>query len=115
MRIPVIAKWFREYSKRSDNVHGCNCSFWRNDFIKVNGYNNDFTGWGHEDIELAARFINAGLTQKKIKMAAVGYHLHHPFAERSSVSKNYKIYEEAVRSGITRCLNGYAQQYAYHD
>ena len=115
MRIPFIAAWLTNYSKRSDNVHGCNCSFWRNDFTKVNGYNNDFTGWGHEDIELAARFINAGLTQKKIKMTAVGYHLYHPFAERSSVSKNYKLYEEAVRTGITRCSNGYEQQYTYHD
>lgn len=115
MRIPFIAKWFTKYSNRSDNVHGCNCSFWRNDFIKVNGYNNDFSGWGHEDIELAARFINAGLMQKKIKMGAVGYHLYHPFAERSSVNKNYKLYEEAVRTGITQCLNGYAQQYTYHN
>ena len=96
-------------------MHGCNCSYWRTDFVKVNGYDNSFTGWGHEDIELAARFVNAGLTQKKIKMRAVCYHLHHPLAERSSIAQNYKTYQESVRSRIKRCVNGYQQQYAYHE
>ena len=115
MRLPLLRKFFTKYSNRSDNMHGCNCSFWRKDFVKVNGYNNLFTGWGHEDIELAARFVNAGLKQKKIKMSAVCYHLHHPVAERHRVEKNYKIYQDVVRSGVKHCLNGYKQQYTYQD
>lgn len=115
MRMPLMAGLFTKYSKRSDNMHGCNCSFWRKDFVKVNGYNNSFTGWGHEDIELAARFVNAGLRQKKIKMRAVCYHLHHPIADRHCVEKNYRVYQEAVRTGVKHCLNGYQQHYAYQD
>lgn len=113
LRIPFIAPLFNQYSKRSDNMHGCNCSFWRLDFVKVNGYNNRFKGWGHEDIELAARFVNAGLSQKKIKMRAVCYHLYHTVAERCSVETNYRFYEDCVRSGSTFCINGYSQRHAY--
>ena len=114
LRIPLIAPFMDKYSKRSDNMHGCNCSYWRLDFVKVNGYNNVFKGWGHEDIELAARFINAGLSQKKIKLRAVCYHLYHAVAERSRVETNFRFYEDCVRSGNKFCLNGYSQHHAYN-
>lgn len=109
LRVPLITSFFVKKSKRSDNVHGCNISFWREDFIKVNGYNNDLRGWGHEDIELAARFVNLGLRQKKVKMKAVCYHLHHPLADRQRESINYKIYQGTLRKGISYCPNGYIQ------
>ena len=70
LRIPLLAPLLIKKSKRSRNWIGCNCAFWREDFLRVNGYNNELKGWGHEDIELAARFINSGLYQKKVKLKA---------------------------------------------
>ena len=115
MRIPFLKSFFTKYSFRSDNTHGCNCAYWRNDFLKVNGYNNIFKGWGHEDIEFAARLVNAGIQQKKIKMRAVCYHLDHALLERFGVESNFRTYEESVRTGTTQCINGYYQQYTYQD
>ncbi|WP_420151828.1 glycosyltransferase family 2 protein [Spirosoma sp.] len=108
LRIPVLAPFFVKKSKRSDNVSGCNCAFWHDDFVRVNGYNNEIKGWGHEDIELAARFINLGLSQKKIKMMAVCYHLHHPFHDRKRENINYVIYKNTLSQGIWYCPQGYA-------
>lgn len=109
LRLPFLVVLFAKKSSRSDNVHGSNCAFWKGDFLRVNGYNNDMKGWGHEDIELAARFINAGLQQKKVKMVAVCYHLYHTYCNRQRSGYNYSIYEETVRSGRLTCKNGYEQ------
>jgi glycosyltransferase involved in cell wall biosynthesis len=116
LRIPALAPLWTRKSSRSDNVSGCNCAFWREDFVKVNGYNNEIKGWGHEDIELAARFINIGLQQKKIKMIAVCYHLYHNYADRQYESMNYSIYEHTLNQSLRYCSKGYKsyqEQYRY--
>ncbi|MEI3796798.1 Glycosyltransferase involved in cell wall bisynthesis [Chitinophaga ginsengisegetis] len=107
LRIPFLAPLLIKKSQRSRNWIGCNCAFWRADFLKVNGYNNELKGWGHEDIELAARFINSGLYQKKVKLKAVCYHLHHPFNSRVHENINYRVYLDTLNHGIAYCSNGY--------
>jgi len=72
-----LSQMFIKYKRESGNVHGCNLAYWRKDFVAANGYDNRFKGWGHEDIELAARLVNAGVLQKKIKFTAVCYKLPH--------------------------------------
>ena len=36
-------------------------AFYKKDFESVNGFNNDFEGWGREDSEFVARLINNGI------------------------------------------------------
>lgn len=105
----LFSRFFIKKRKRSHDLRGCNCAYWRGDFITVNGYNNDLSGWGHEDIEIAARFINLGLLQKSIKLKAVCYHLDHPFNTRTNEEGNFKKYEEVVEKRIVKCLNGLNQ------
>lgn len=96
--------------RKSDDVRhvkGCNTSFWKEDFIAVNGYNNDLSGWGHEDIELAARLYNNGTTLRIIKALAVGYHLHHPLYSRADEGTNLTVYNQVMEQHIKRCQNGY--------
>ncbi len=107
---PVISSLLTKYRNASSNVHGCNLAYWRDDFIKINGYDNRFKGWGHEDIELAARFVNNGILQKKVKMKAVCYHLDHPLVKRSQAERNFGWYLETVRTGLRSCADGYEQQ-----
>ena len=33
-------------------IRGCNLGLWREDLVRVNGYNEAFVGWGREDSEL---------------------------------------------------------------
>lgn len=107
IRLPFLVSLFTKKSNRSDNVSGCNCAFWHADFVQVNGYNNEIKGWGHEDIELAARFVNSGVRQKKIKMIAICYHLHHPHNDRQREQVNYTIYKHTLNEGIRYCVKGY--------
>lgn len=106
-RFPLLANFFRKDQFKSNNVKGCNFSFWREDFIKVNGYNNDIGGWGHEDIELAARLNNLGIRQRRLKMRAVCYHLHHDYFARKDEETNFYVYLKTIENKTTRCSNGF--------
>jgi len=109
LRWPFLAGFLIKRKKRSNNIHGSNCAYWRNDFIAVNGYNNALLGWGHEDIELAARLVNNGVLQKRVKLLAIGYHLHHTYNDRGRAAFNREIYQQVVDSGTTTCNDGYLQ------
>ncbi|WP_462254056.1 glycosyltransferase family 2 protein [Ferruginibacter sp.] len=105
----ILSKIILAFSKKTSpgNVIGCNMSFYKNDFIKVNGYNNDITGWGREDGELAARFINSGILKKQVKNLAIAYHLFHGHFSRSRDEINMNILAEVINKKITSCTNGY--------
>lgn len=95
----------KEMSSRS--VRGSNLSYWKNDFIKVNGYNNNLIGWGHEDEELAARFINNGIIKKIVKFAAVQYHLYHHVSSKVNEHEHVREVKRVVKEKIKICSNGY--------
>ncbi|MGN6640394.1 MAG: glycosyltransferase family 2 protein [Mucilaginibacter sp.] len=93
----------------SNSVRGSNLSFWKSDFIKVNGYNNDISGWGHEDEELAARFINAGIIKKVVKLCAVQYHLYHAVVSKKDEPWQRELIEQTKKEKVQFCTNGYQQ------
>ena len=45
-------------------------AFFKGSLLKVNGFNEDFVGWGREDTELTVRLLNAGVKRKNIKFNA---------------------------------------------
>ncbi len=53
-----------------------NLSLNRKDLLEVGGFNENFKGWGHEDIELGYRLHKHGLRFKK-DFSIVNYHLVH--------------------------------------
>ncbi len=89
------------------NVIGCNLSFYKKDFIIINGYNNDITGWGREDGELAARFINSGILKKQVKNQAIAFHMFHGYFSRDRDAINIEILNSAINQKIVTCVNGY--------
>lgn len=90
-------------------VRGCNMAFWRKDLLKVNGYNEEMTGWGREDNELASRLINTGIKKRIIKFAGIMYHIYHPMRPRTSVNKNDKILQQSIVSKTIWCDKGVTQ------
>ena len=81
-------------------------AFWKNDLMKVNGYNEAFTGWGREDSEIAIRLMNAGIKKQFIKMGAICYHLYHPVASRELEKKNILMMAEAIEQKRTKAEDG---------
>ncbi len=90
-------------------VRGCNMAFWREDLLKVNGYNEEMTGWGREDNELASRLINLGIEKRIIKFAGIMFHLYHKIRPRTSVDKNDAILRQTIAMKTIWCKKGIDQ------
>lgn len=74
LRLPWLA---RLKAGASGHPMGCNISFWRDDLLRVNGYDERMHGYGSEDLEIDIRLRNAGLRRSQIKFAALALHLEH--------------------------------------
>lgn len=88
------------------NIKGCNMAFWKKDFIAVNGYNEDFIGWGSEDKELETRLLNYGLSRLNLKFGAIQYHLHHLENCKAQTFRNEYMAQLTKRKKLLKCLNG---------
>ncbi len=104
--LPCISRFFWDSNTNPTDVKGCNMSFWKEDFIKINGYNEDFIGWGREDSELAFRFHNSGIRKRVIKFQAIQYHIFHLPFSRESVDSNEKELKKTIEKKYTYCTNG---------
>ena len=89
---------------------GCNLGAWKVDLLAVNGFDEDYEGWGREDSDLGARLYNLGLLRKMVYGRALVYHLNHPENNREQLSQNDRRLEETISSGKIRCLNGIVKE-----
>jgi len=104
--LPFLSIFFSSQKNISKKFRGCNVSFWRDDFIAVNGYNEDFEGWGMEDSELMIRFHNNGIKGKRIKFCGIVYHLDHPNKDLKNYEKNMLIQKKSIEKKIIKTTNG---------
>ena len=81
----------------------------KEDYIKVNGCDSDFEGWGYEDSDLAIRLIHAGLSVKSGRFATATFHLFHQENDRSKEQDNLKRLQERIKSSIIEAQNGIKQ------
>ena len=93
-------------------VRTCNFAFWRRDAIGINGFNEEFVGWGREDSEFTARLINYGLVRRNIKFNALAYHLYHPMNDRSHLNDNDRLLQETIEQKRCWCEQGLSQYLA---
>ena len=107
LSIPLFSNVMR--GRRVNDIYymrGCNMAFWREDLLKVNGYNQDMIGWGREDNEIAVRLINSGITKYSLKFGAAAFHLYHNERSRSKLNINDEILAKSISDGLKRCPNG---------
>lgn len=113
LHIPFVWPFFEhKYKTKGDEryeIHGCNMAFWRKDAIAVNGYNEDFKGWGPEDKEFIVRLLNLGVKKRFIKMGALVFHIYHHVDSKSNLSKNEFIFKSAIKEGRITCVTGINQ------
>ncbi len=109
IRFPMFSSLIKSDPEVSRNIKACNIAFWRADYIAVNGYDNHFNGWGWEDDEFAARLIHSGVLKRRLKLAAVCYHLNHGHHSRSDIERNRQRYENTISEKSKSCVNGLAQ------
>lgn len=101
-RIPVLTKLLAPVYKKKQPfyVKGCNMAFWREDLLRVNGYNEAIIGWGKEDSELAVRLINDGITRLFIKFGGICYHIYHKVASREKEDINDNVLKQTIKNGL---------------
>ena len=87
---------------------GNNIGIWWDDYQRLNGYDQNFVGWGCEDDDLRLRAHRAGLKVKSILRWTYTYHLWHPTEETQpdewKNGLNVAYLKRPIR--LTRCLNG---------
>jgi glycosyltransferase involved in cell wall biosynthesis len=104
--LPWLAHLVRGPSDPLTRTRGAHMAFWRDDVVRVNGYDEDIEGWGREDSELAARLMNAGIRRRNLKFSAVAWHLHHAVRPDNNVARNHELFERTVREGRLQCERG---------
>ncbi|SHF97368.1 Glycosyltransferase involved in cell wall bisynthesis [Mariniphaga anaerophila] len=112
LRFPLINKFLKPL-KYSSRLRGGLLGVWKKDILAVNGWNEDFQGWGMEDTELVARLFNQGLIFKKIKFQAITYHLWHKIESREKVSTNQLLLEKTVTEKLKWCSYGLKKEPAH--
>ena len=68
-RLLRVKKGFQWHGIRS-----CNFAVWQRDFAGVNGFDETFQGWGHEDADLVLRLTHLGILRKNGFMATEVFH-----------------------------------------
>ena len=95
LRLPFISK-IMSYFKNQDlnRIRGCNYSIFKEDILKVNGFNEEITTWGREDSEFVQRLFNSGVKKQHLKFSGIQYHLFHQ--ERAHNTINDNILQETI-------------------
>ncbi|MCA0132094.1 glycosyltransferase family 2 protein [Winogradskyella alexanderae] len=110
LRLPFLSSFYKEQDKRSSKLRGCNMSFWRDDFIKVNGFNENLVGWGIDDSEMIQRLLNIGVKGKRLKFRGIVYHIYHNEQSKDHIHLNKEIEDNTTKNKITHIPFG-VQQY----
>lgn len=108
LRLPLAAARKRR-ATRWQVLKGCNIGVWKSDFVAINGFDETFSGWGHEDSDFAVRLIRAGVLLKDGRFAVPVLHLWHKENDRSKQAANWAKLEATLQGHHTRAVLGLEQ------
>lgn len=81
----------------------------RDQILRVNGFDEKYQGWGNEDDDLGRRFYQAGLIGQNVFYNEYPLHLFHPTgqASRERVNLDYYLLRKAeIKNGDIKAKNG---------
>jgi glycosyltransferase involved in cell wall biosynthesis len=113
LRLNPSARWRKKNAENWRRPKGCNMALWRDDCLTVNGFDEGFAGWGHEDADFLVRLLHAGIQIKDGRFAVPVYHLWHKVNDRRNEAENMRRLMERVNnkgfihatSGVGKYLN----------
>jgi glycosyltransferase involved in cell wall biosynthesis len=78
LRLPWFGRCLSRPKRFERTLRGCNLSLFREDFLRVDGFDEVFDGsWGREDSDFCYRLFHAGVQVKSLWFMAIQYHLFH--------------------------------------
>jgi len=93
-------------------IKSCNQGYWRDDLIKVNGFNEAMVGYSREDNELAVRLFNSGVARKNLKFGGLAIHLYHPTRRQTGHNPNDVVFQDAIKNKAKWCERGLSDHLA---
>jgi glycosyltransferase involved in cell wall biosynthesis len=99
--LPIVRR-----DTKQRGIIGCNMAFWRDDILAVNGFDEDYTGWGGEDSDLGTRLYHLGRQRKFVYGRAIIFHLNHPPAARGHHAASLARLAQTIATRKVRCENG---------
>jgi glycosyltransferase involved in cell wall biosynthesis len=97
LRLPADARWRHRRPGEWRGARTCNLALWRKDFMAVNGFDETYQGWGHEDADLVARLIRHGVRRKDGHFAVPVLHLWHRENPRGTEAENFARLQQVLR------------------
>ena len=114
--IHLPAGWQRKNKPREwRGAKTANLAVWRGDFLAIDGFDESYVGWGHEDADLAVRLIRSGVLRKEGRFAASVLHLWHAPAPRTGLSDNEGRLAEIIAAERTRAVLGIGRERPQED
>jgi len=105
LRLPFLSSILKSFKSQSlSRIRGCNFSIFKDEIIKVNGFNENFILWGREDSEFVQRLYNIGVKKQLLKFSGIQYHLYHKQGNASAC--NDVILKDTIDNNSTWCENG---------
>jgi glycosyltransferase involved in cell wall biosynthesis len=103
--VPIIRR-----DQKQRGTIGCNMGFWRDDLVAVNGFDEDYSGWGvGEDSDIGTRLYNLGRRRKFVYGRAITFHLNHPQLPRDHHAASLARLAETIATKKIRCGRGLDQ------
>ena len=108
LRLPDIP-WRKRKPFLWRGIRSCNMGVWRTAYEAVNGFDESFTGWGHEDADFVLRLHHAGIIRKNGFCATEVFHLWHKESSRAQESENAQRVRARIGAGQVQATLGYKQ------
>ena len=89
-------------------IYGSNMAFWKSDAIRINGFDEDYTSYGWEDLDFGLRMRRAGVPIKFIQHAALQYHLYHQTRTNDN-NETKNLFQKCVEQNRIRVEKGLDQ------
>lgn len=93
-------------------LSGNNIALWRDDYEAINGFDEQFIGWGHEDRDLQHRLERIGVRVSSILLETFPIHLWHPpapsFVRNGAGTPNLAYFRD-LADRPTFCRDGFAK------
>lgn len=87
-------------------IRSCNMGLWYRDLEAVNGFDDSFSGWGHEDADLVLRLHHAGVVRRNGFLATEVFHLWHRESDRAGEERNRQRVLDRMQGGVVRAERG---------
>jgi glycosyltransferase involved in cell wall biosynthesis len=108
--LPALGRLFAVPKPFESSIRGCNLAVRREDFLKVDGFDELYDGvWGREDSDFAYRLFHSGIRCRNAWFAALQAHLHHQPVKRRERDRLDDELERMRAERRTQAVRGFSR------